>query len=306
MANGALNHLSKRASGEVDLPDEQRVTIIRQGGWIPLQSSMKILTALNELLNTPPQTRPPNLLVIGDSNNGKTTIFEQFLKQNPIDLDPEQAATRAPVVLIQCPESPDREALYRRILRALFAKHPQTAKIETRLDQVTHLIKHLEVRVLLIDEIHHVLSGTPRQQELFRNALKNLGTDTKISIAAAGIETASIVFQMDQQMTSRFRPMRLPMWAPGKELGQLLATLENRMPLRKPSNLKNPDLMEAISRKAEGILGDICDLVRECAIAAIRDPAKPERITLERIKTINWVPPSKRKQFAKVFDTTPS
>jgi hypothetical protein len=108
------------------------------------------------------------------------------------------------------------------------------------------------------------------------------------------------VFAQDEQMSSRFKPLRMPRWTPGANLGSLLATLENRTPLRKPSDLKSQKMMAEISKRAEGSLGDTCDLVRECAIAAIRDPAKPERITLDQIKKLDWVPPTKRKLFGKI------
>jgi hypothetical protein len=69
------------------------------------------------------------------------------------------------------------------------------------------------------------------------------------------------------------------------------------MPLKQPSNLKNPATMLAIHTRSEGTLGDMCDLVKELAVDAIR--SKEECITLDRIGALPWVPPSKRKQYRR-------
>ncbi|MBC7705896.1 MAG: transposase, partial [Rhodoferax sp.] len=91
----------------------------------------------------------------------------------------------------------------------------------------------------------------------------------------------------------RFTPEVLPLWKPNKDFATLLATLEKRTPLKKASNLKIPEKMQAIHDRSEGTLGDMCDLFKELAIDAIR--TKTEEISLEKINAINWLPPSKRK-----------
>ena len=118
-----------------------------------------------------------------------------------------------------------------------------------------------------------------------------------VTIVAAGIEDAYNAFNTDPQMSSRFTPEELPLWNANNEFGSLLATLEMRMPLRQASNLKEPAMMLAIHTRSEGTLGDTCDLVKELAVDAIR--SKEERITLERVNELQWVPPSKRKQYRR-------
>ena len=149
------------------------------------------------------------------------------------------------------------------------------------------------VKMLIVDEIHHLIAGNLNKQKDFRNALKSLGNETKIVIVAAGIEDAYNAFNTDPQMSSRFTPEVLPVWKADMKFGALLATLEKRTPLKQVSNLKAPDKMQAIHDRSEGTLGDMCDLFKELAIQAIRTGA--EKITLEQINTLRWLPPSKRK-----------
>jgi hypothetical protein len=172
-----------------------------------------------------------------------------------------------------------------------------TASVPEKYSQIKRLFRQMDVRMLIVDEIHHLIAGSLNRQQEFRNALKSLGNETMVSMVAAGIEDAYNAFNTDPQMSSRFTPEDLPLWKANIEFGSLLATLELRMPLKLPSNLKDPATMLTIHTRSEGTLGDMCDLVKELAVDAIR--SKVERITLERISTLPWVPPSKRKQYKR-------
>lgn len=298
------SRLSEKALGQLELSDEDRIVAVRQDKWIELNYAKVLLAELESLLAMGRQTRPRNLLIIGEPNSGKSTIFEQFGNRHPINTDPEAEVSSAPVISIDCPDSPDRDALCIWLLEAVFARYKVQDKFEAKLAQVVKVYRNLGVQVLLIDEIHNALTGTLRQQQLFLSCLKRFSNLTKIRIAAAGIEKATLLLAVDDQMTSRFKPIRMPTWSPGEAMGILLATLENRTPLRKASNLKSPTMMRAIHRRAEGSLGDIIDLVRECAVAAIR--GKDERITEALVKGLAWTPPSKRRTFGLVHQQPPA
>lgn len=298
------SRLSEKALGQLELSEEDRIVAVRKDKWIELNYAKVLLAELESLLAIGRQTRPRNLLIVGEPNSGKSTIFEQFGNRHPINTDPEAEVSSAPVITIDCPDSPDRDALCIWLLEAVFARYKVQDKFEAKLAQVVKVYRNLGVQVLLIDEIHNALTGTLRQQQLFLSCLKRFSNLTKIRIAAAGIEKATLLLAVDDQMTSRFKPIRMPTWTPGDAMGILLATLENRTPLRKASNLKSPTMMRAIHRRAEGSLGDIIDLVRECAVAAIR--SKDEHITEALLKDLAWTPPSKRRTFGLVHQQPPA
>ena len=187
------------------------------------------------------------------------------------------------------------------LLDAGFARYKPQDKYEAKMSQVLRIYPQLGVQVILLDELHNALQGTMKQQALFLNCLKRISNLTKIHFAAAGIEKAKLLLTIDDQMTSRFKPFKLPAWTPGDRLGELLTTLENRMPLRHASNLKAPQMMKAIYERAEDSLGDTIDLVRECAVEAVKrcNGEGTECVTLTLVKDIAWTPPSDRKNFAK-------
>lgn len=291
-------HLNESARALISASDAERIRSIRAGTWLGYPRAKEILARMEDLLEYPRITRMPNMLLVAPSFNGKTSILERFLAQHPADLDPEGEVTICPVVMVESPPTPDVPAFYSRILDALMAPYKPTASTQEKNSQVKLLFRQLGVKMLILDEIHHLIAGSLNRQKDFRNALKSLGNETKVVIVAAGIEDAYTAFNTDPQMSSRFTPEELPLWRADNQFGSLLATLELRTPLKKPSNLKEPGKMQEIHSRSEGTLGDMCDLFKELAVDAIR--IKAEEITLERIRSLRWVPPSKRKQYQRL------
>lgn len=291
-------HLNALGRQQAELPDDDRVRIIRAGGWLPLEHAETTLAKLKELLEWPQVTRMPCYLLVGASYSGKTSILEHFVRRHPPDLDPVQEVTSYPVVMIDAPPKPDLSDFYSRILDALMTAYKPTAPVHAKYSQVKHLFEQLSVKVLVVDEIHHLIAGSLNRQREFRNALKSLSNEAKISIVASGIEDAYTAFNADPQMSSRFVPIELPTWPLSLRLAGLMSELEQRTPLRKLSGLYEPELMTALHARSESMLGDICDLVKEASVDAIRSGT--ECVTIERLKRLDWVPPSKRKHYRRL------
>lgn len=291
-------HLNDKAKALINASDEERIHAIRSGTWLAYSRAKEILERMEDLLAHPRITRMPNMLIVAPSFNGKTSILEHFLALHPPDLDPTGEKTICPVIFIESPSSPNVSDFYTRILDALMAVFKPTAAVQDKNSQIKRLFKQLGVKMLILDEVHHLIAGSMNRQKDFRNALKSLGNETKVVIVVAGIEDAYNAFATDPQMSSRFVPEELPLWKADNNFGSLLVTLERRTPLKKPSNLKDPDKMLEMHTRSEGTLGDMCDLFKALAVDAIRN--KTEEITLERIRSIRWVPPSRRKQHKRL------
>ena len=286
-------HLNEAALALIDASNPVRIRAIQSGTWLGYARAKEILARLEELLDYPRITRMPNMLLVAPSFNGKTSILERFIALHPVDMDATAEVTTCPVLMVESPPTPDVSAFYSRILDGLMALHKPTASVQEKNSQVKLLFRQLGVKMLIIDEIHHLIAGSMNKQRDFRNALKSLGNETKVVIVAAGIEDAYNAFATDPQMSSRFTPEVLPLWKADKDFATLLATLEKRTPLKKASNLKSPEKLQAIHDRSEGTLGDMCDFFKELAVNAIRSGS--EEITLNQINAQVWLPPSKRK-----------
>ena len=148
-----------------------RIKSIQSGTWLGYGRAKEILARLEELLEYPRITRMPNMLLVAPSFNGKTSILERFLELHPVDLDATAEVTTCPVVMIESPPTPDVSSFYTRILDALMAPYKPTASPQEKNTQVKLLFKQMGVKMLIIDEIHHLIAGSMNKQRDFRLSL---------------------------------------------------------------------------------------------------------------------------------------
>lgn len=286
-------HLSDKAAAIADEDVDTRIRAIQSGIWVTYARAKEILDHMDELIRHPPIDRMPNLLIAGPSNNGKTQILRHFLAKHPPNSNPGGDASIIPAVFVAAPPTPDIGDLCLRILGEINAPYKEVGTPYERIRAVKKILGRTGTRMLLIDDIQHMLSGGATKQREFRNSIKDLGNELKISIVASGIDDAYVVFATDPQLSNRFHQEPLPLWGMNQDLGRLLASIERQLPLRRPSDLKSPELMQQISFMSEGTIGEIYAVVSKAAIRAIRDGA--ECITLELLNGLAWTKPSARK-----------
>ncbi len=287
-------HLGKAAIQQVELPDDQRILAIKEGVWITYTGAKQILEQMEELFNHPRILRMPNMLIVGASNNGKTQILHHFEEKHKPDPNPDGDYSIVPVLFVEAPGKPDIGAFYDKILEAVWQPYSIRAKDSDKEREVKKVLRSIHLKVLMIDEIQHIIAGGQAKQREFRNSLKSLGNELQISIICAGVEEAFNAFNTDSQLSNRFEPAFLPKWNMNNEYGDLLESFERRLPLRKESNLRGDSAMaQKVLWMSEGILGEIHEVLKRAAILAIKD--KTEQITLKTVEKIRWTMPSKRR-----------
>jgi hypothetical protein len=75
----------------------------------------------------------------------------------------------------------------------------------------------------------------------------------------------------DQQLADRFGASELPPWRDDVALGQLLASFESILPLRRPSNLRDRDVRKRMLALTDGITVRIFRLIETAAVRAIEN-----------------------------------
>jgi hypothetical protein len=285
-------HLAERVRPVLDASDEERVQFAYAERWIPYPRANRILSLLEDLLVMPRTHRMPNLLIVGDTNNGKTAVLKRFRKLHPCVENAQKDGNELPVVYIQAPPVPDEGRLYNAILTAVRAPFRTNDRVDEKQKIVLRMIRRLEVRVLLIDEIHHIVAGHLTKQHQFRNLLKYLGNELEISIVAAGTRDAFNALNTDPQLANRFTPALLPLWEPGREWDRLVLSFERRLPLRKPSQLAH-NASATLLEMTGGAIGELSRLLNAAAIEAIRSGR--ERIDKTLLSGLGWIRPSQRK-----------
>lgn len=238
MNNPLYPHLSKPAIKKLELPDTERILAIKEGTWITYPRAKQVLEQMEDLFDHPRIDRMPNMLLVGPSNNGKTQILHHFENNHKPDPNPNGEYTIVPVLFVEAPGKPDIGAFYSKILEALWQPYSIRAKDSDKEREVKKVLRSIQLKVLMIDEIQHIIAGGQVKQREFRNSLKSLGNELQISIICAGVEEAFNAFNTDAQLSNRFEPEFLPKWKMDNEYGDLLESFERSLPLRKPSDLR--------------------------------------------------------------------
>lgn len=147
------------------------------------------------------------------------------------------------------------------------------------------LLLSVQPRMLLIDEVHHLLAGTAREQRRALTLLKTLANVLQIAIVDVGARDALQAISTDPQVVSRFEPTELPPWGENDTFHALLLTLVRGLPLCKASPLANRACAQLLLRRSEGITGRVCWIVAQAAKHAIRsgtetiDAELPDRVS---------------------------
>lgn len=287
----SYDHIHQDFRHVLALSDRERMEFLDQPRWIGYQGAQQILTTLEELLLKPARPRMLNLLLVGDPNNGKTTIVRRFMDVSGQAYVNEDAEAVKPVILAEAPPSADEKGLYISILERLFTPYRATDPIAKLRYQVIHLFRACKVRMLIIDEFHSLLTGSAIKQREVMNSIKLLCNELAIPIVGVGTREAVRVLHTDPQHASRFDVISLPTWELNADFQRLLAGFEKVLPLKKPSKLHQPALAMPLHTISDGNLGNLHRLLVECAREAIKDGR--EQIDKALIESKAWIRPTR-------------
>jgi type II secretory pathway predicted ATPase ExeA len=288
------SHLNESAAQLLTLPNRERIERIRSPRWIGYPVARDILGKLEDLLLYPKTHRMPNLLIVGETNNGKTMLMNRFRKQHPALDNPEGNGVSVPVLVIQAPPVPDEGRFYDTILDALFAPYKPNDRVDKKLAQAIKLLNYVGIKMLVIDEIHHILAGSLNAQRAFLNVIKYLGNEIKIPIVGVGTKDAFRAIQTDPQLSNRFEPAVLPLWSMSDEFLRLLMSFERMLPLKRASNLHQPSLAAKLHSMSEGYLGEVSLLLSKAAVQAVE--SGKEHIDAGLLDSLGWAGPSERRR----------
>lgn len=294
MSDSSL-HLLPKVAAYLDRSDPERIAYIRSPRWIGYPRAQETIDRLENLLTHPRSHRMPNLLIIGDTNNGKTMLVQRFCNRHKPEDNPDGEAAVVPVLYVQAPPIPDESRFYNAILELLFAPYKPGDRADRKQFQAIKLLRIVGLKMLIIDEIHHILAGTMSKQKAFLNVIKYLGNELEVPIIGVGTRDAFRAIQTDLQLSNRFDHAMLPRWNDDDdEYLRLLATFERAIPLRQPSNLVDDSLADKIYSMSEGYIGEISRLLEIAAVDAVETGS--ERIDKKRLDRIGWVAPSERRK----------
>ena len=276
---------------------DNRIDAILKDKWVNYPKSKQVMDALEMLLKFPKNHRMQNLLIMGESNNGKTTIARRFINQHKpyietlIDEDtntPYESVVRS-VIMIQCPHIPHEKSFYYNVLDQLNLPYRKNTRAEFLKQTIISAFKDMKVKILIMDEIHHVLSGSASKQREFLNLIKYISNEAQVSIVALGTSEASFALKAERQLDTRFDKMIIPKWRYDENFLKLLLTIERIISLNNQSNLTDPNIAKLLFQMSNGIIGEVFKIIRLASIKAIE--SGEERISVNSLKELNYVSP---------------
>ncbi len=285
MANQTdYKHVDKKFQHIVSLSDEERIQFINSPRWIGYPAANQVFEIMTTLINTVSQPRMPNLLLTGHPNNGKTTILLKFIERfsKPLYENTNKDDVILPILYVQAPPSPNEKDLYIGILQQLEVPFKYSDSVVVLRSQIIHVFRECKIKMLIIDEIHSVLTGTARQQQLMMNCIKYLCNELKIPMVLAGTSDAVRILNTDPQHASRFDVAELPLWKNDDNFKKVVGSFERTLPLKLPSKLNEPDKLSLIHTISEGCIGEVRKLLSTCAVDAIN--TNEEAITIKMLE----------------------
>jgi hypothetical protein len=124
--------------------------------------------------------------------------------------------------------------------------------------------------MLIIDEVHTLLTASYRQQRILLNTLRFLATDLCMPLVCAGTADAKRALTTDQQLADRFEAIELPRWHNDEAFRRLLSSFQAILPLRQRSDLASPVMRRLLLERTEGVTVRLVRLVETLAVEAIR------------------------------------
>lgn len=192
------------------------------------------------------------------------------------------------------PSEPKVQRFYSLLLNAIGAPYSPRAKVSELEVLALNLLRKVNLKMLIIDEVHNILAGTAAQQREMLNLFRFLGNSLCIPLVCIGTKDAYLAIRSDAQLENRFEPIPLPAWQYDAEYLHLLASFATMLPLSKSSNLQDPKTAQYILAKSEGTIGEIAKILCHAAIYAIQ--SKSEIISYALLKELAYQSPSERIQ----------
>ena len=286
----SYEHIDPDLRYVLGLSDRERLAFMDRPILLGYPVGDEVLKRLERLLEMPKRPRMGNLLIVGESDNGKTTLIEKFHSvhgKSSVNSDNEPVK---PIIVAESPPSADEKSLYLSLLDRFHAPHRTTAPATQLRFQALHLLRQCHTRMLIIDEFHSLLTGTARKQAEVMNAIKFLCNELRIPIVGVGTRVAVNVLHTDPQHASRFEVAVLPLWKLDPAFQALLVGFEKTLPLKQRSNLAGKEMTQQLHTISTGNLGNLRELLVVCARKAIETGT--ERITPEIVKSMAWFRPT--------------
>jgi hypothetical protein len=273
------DHLWQECQQLLRLSNEDRICEIQKDYrvWIDYPKAAMVCDIVGQFCRLPSRAQAPCLVAYGEGGTGKSSIIRQLKRDRFIS---ERSVF---VALNVNPYGLKYNELLADALGVPTTTPARRGGADSLSVELTEVIKLRSIKCLVIDEFHDALLVARNEQRRFLSLLKGLSNEPfGVSIVAFGVGTASSALASDKQMSRRFQKVHLDDWEESEGFRSFLAGWERQLPLRKPSNLDNEELVTYLLAKTLGRMDDVVQILRAAACYAIT--SGQECITVELLE----------------------
>ncbi len=277
-------HLQPHVQELMNQSDGERRSYLRGDIFVDYESARLIHAELEQAFNDPDKVRPNSILLLGEPDSGKSTIFEQFCARHPASDNENGLHAKIPVVRSQFPES-DGLKVWQEISGDLNIVLPDSATMPRHKAKVLEKLKDVEAKVIILDEVANLTFSTETRQATAFKAVKYLINSFRRPLVIALTPEIWDIFKTDGHIRTRFKVFPVVRQENDAEFAELLDNWEAVLPLKKPSKLSGTKLRARIHALSGGLMGNIEEVLKLAAEAAI---GEEEQITLGVLRKIGF------------------
>lgn len=235
-----LDHEARRKAALMGTPAERSRYVQEVLIATPeLARSVKLADRL--ILRAGDSECPGGLCVHGDGGSGKSFVLDTLERRHPKKLS--LSSVSQPFVRIKLSENPTPASIRDLLFDAIGFAGARTGNEKLVLQDLLTAFRELDVRMLAIDEAHHLGSVSVRRNKDRRagqsgDFLKNLYDDTGVAFLFCGLHTIWDLLRTDTQFNSRWLgEVALPDYVEGPQWIALLRALDTALPMPEKSGL---------------------------------------------------------------------
>ncbi len=267
----------------LELNQQERIDQFHQHFWIDYPQAVHIISTIRNMASSKGQICAPCLMVAGEGGAGKTSLIKQILT-----VSENWGFNLASVSLS---ETFTNSRFKETIVTALGAanlpgwkpKHGVPGELES-------FLVMRNIRILLIDEFNDSLTAARNDRLKNLSLLKSLsGSPFNLMLVCFGTSESVNALSIDKQLKRRFEFIDLQTWSENENFRSLLASIEEFLPLKKPSRLYRREIVRWLLQESDGTLDKVLKHIRFAGIQAIIN--KTECIEVEMLdlgKKMRW------------------
>ena len=269
------------------------------------QAFQEVLDKMRLSVETANRPKPEGLLIIGDSDSGKSTLLRYFrglLEKELImhykqgvnfpegEEQPLEQNAVKPAFLFSIPSRATVIGVLERALSDNGVPLDRRLTLSQLEDTFYERLRELRTRVILIDEFHDIGGIGYKEQNLILKVLKEMTNNLSIPIIAAGTRAALPILQSDEQIWTRLEAIHLKRFDIDRYFRDFLIAYEQEagFNLKNRMALNDKKFIGYLHGRTNGLAGQVTQLLGKAYELAIREGI--DEITQELLEQVKFTP----------------